>query len=65
MISISLTRLRIRSVLYLPLFAIYTVRSLRQVKKAPGFRTGAILPDRSWTFRTMTAWDERESMRRL
>ncbi|WP_353072905.1 DUF3291 domain-containing protein [Tunturiibacter gelidoferens] len=63
MIFISLTRLRIRSILYLPVFAIYTVRSLRQVKKAPGFHTGALLPDRSWTFWTMTAWDERESMR--
>jgi hypothetical protein len=63
MIFISLTRLRIRSILYLPMFAIYTVRSLRQVKKAPGFHTGPLLPDRSWTFWTITAWDERESMR--
>ena len=64
MTFVSLTRLRIRSIRYLPFFAIYTVRSLRQVKKAPGFRAGALLPDRSWTFWTMTAWDERDSMRR-
>jgi len=61
---ISLTRLRIRSIRYLPLFAIYAVRSRRQVQKAPGFLTGALLPDRSWTFWTMTAWDGPESMRR-
>jgi hypothetical protein len=61
---VSLTRLRIRSIRYLPFFAIQTLQALRQVKKAPGFLTGALLPDRSWTFWTMTAWDERESMRR-
>jgi hypothetical protein len=61
---VSLTRLRIRSIRYLPFFVIATLRALRQVKKAPGFLTGALLPDRSWTFWTMTAWDERESMRR-
>ncbi|MDP9172017.1 MAG: DUF3291 domain-containing protein [Acidobacteriota bacterium] len=64
MTFVSLTRLRIRAIRYLPLFAIYTLRSLRQVRKAAGFRTGALLPDRSRTFWTMTAWDERESMRR-
>lgn len=64
MAFVSLTRLRIRSIRYLPLFAIHTLRSLRQVKKAPGFQTGALLPDRGRTFWTMTAWDERDSMRR-
>jgi hypothetical protein len=64
MAFVSRTRLRIRSIRYLPLFAIHTLRSLRQVKKAPGFQTGALLPDRGRTFWTMTAWDERDSMRR-
>lgn len=64
MIFVSLTRLRLRSVRYLPLFTIYTLRSLRQVKKAPGFQSGALLPDRSWTFWTLTAWEDAESMRR-
>jgi hypothetical protein len=64
MTFVSLTRLRVRSIRYLPLFAIYALRSLRQVKKSPGFQTGALLPDRSWTFWTLTAWDQRESMRR-
>jgi hypothetical protein len=64
MTFVSLTRLRIRTIRYLPLFALHTLRSLRQVKKAPGLQTGALLLDRNWTFWTMTAWDERENMRR-
>ena len=62
---VSLTRLRIRSIRYLPFFAIHTFRSLRQVRKAHGFQTGALLNDRSWTFWTMTVWDGQESMRRF
>lgn len=65
MTFVSLTRLRIRSIRYLPLLAIYTLRSIRQVKQAPGFQAGALLPDRHWAFWTMTAWDERDSMRRF
>lgn len=64
MIFVSLTRLRIRSMRFLPLFAFHTLRSLRQVKKAPGFQAGQLLPDRNWTFWTMTSWNERDSMRR-
>jgi heme-degrading monooxygenase HmoA len=63
MIFLSLTRLRIRSVLYMPLFAVYTTRALGQVKRAPGFLSGKLLPDREWTFWTMTAWRDMESMR--
>ena len=61
---ISLTRLRIRSIRFLPLFVLYTVRSLRQVKASPGFQEGALLPDRGWTFWTLTAWTTQEDMRR-
>lgn len=63
MIFISLTRLRIRSVRFVPLFAFHTLRSLSQVRKARGFQSGALLADRSWTFWTMTAWDSQDSMR--
>jgi hypothetical protein len=65
MTFVSLTRLRIRSIRFLPRFARHTLRSLRQVKKAAGFQTGALLIDRSWTFWTMTAWDTQESMRQF
>ena len=65
MTFVSLTRLRIRSVRYLPMFVVHTLRSLRQVKRAPGFRSGALLPDRSWTFWTLTLWDSQEAMRQF
>jgi hypothetical protein len=62
---VSLTRLRIRSVRFIPLFALHTWRSLRQIKKARGFQAGALLADRNWTFWTITAWDSEESMRQF
>jgi hypothetical protein len=65
MIFVSLTRLRVRSFRFVPRFVLYTFRSVRQVKKAPGFQQGALLADRSWTFWTMTAWDTQESMRQF
>jgi hypothetical protein len=65
MIFVSLTRLRIRSFRFVPLFLVDAFRSRRQVKKAPGFQQGALLADRSWTFWTMTAWDNQESMRQF
>ncbi len=60
---VSLTRLRIRSIRFLPFFAVHTLRSLRQVKKAAGYQQGALLADRRWTFWTLTAWDSEASMR--
>jgi hypothetical protein len=62
MIFVSLTRLRIRSVRFLPLFLLYAIRSNKQVSKALGFQTGKLLNDRNWTFWTMTASDSQESM---
>lgn len=62
---ISLTRLRTRSIRFLPLFLLHAFRSRNQVRRAPGFQTGALLPDKDWTFWTMTAWDSQESMRQF
>jgi hypothetical protein len=61
---ISITRLRLRSIRFLLPFVHYTQRALRQVKAASGFQGGRVLADRSWTFWTMTLWDNAESMRR-
>ena len=61
---ISITRLRIRSVRFLPAFAMDFLRTRRQVGSASGFKGGAVLADRRWTFWTSTAWDNQESMRR-
>ncbi|KQP40602.1 hypothetical protein ASF49_20540 [Methylobacterium sp. Leaf104] len=60
---ISVTRLRIRALRFLPGFALHAVRTRNQVRAAPGFIGGALLPDRSWTFWTMTAWTDEASMR--
>ena len=61
---VSLTRLRIRSVRFMPWFALDAWRSLRQVRAAEGFQDGALLPDRDRTFWTMTAWESESVMRR-
>jgi hypothetical protein len=63
MIFVSLTRLRVRSVWFLPGFFLYAFRAERQVKRAAGFLRGALLPDRDRTFWTMTAWDSEANMR--
>jgi hypothetical protein len=62
---ISLTRLRIRSIRFMPFFLLHAIRSQNQVKRAPGFLAGALLPDEHRTFWTMTAWDSEESMRQF
>ena len=64
MAFISITRLRVRSLRFMPGFALLTTQALSQVKSASGFQDGGLLPDRSFTFWTMTAWDSEESMRR-
>ena len=62
---IGVTRLKVRSIRFLPSFALHAFRARRQVRKAPGFQGGSLLADRNWTFWTMTAWDSQESMRRF
>jgi hypothetical protein len=63
MYHVSLTRLRLRSIRYVPLFAIAAVRTNAQIRKAAGFVDGALLNDRDWTFWTLTLWDTSQSMR--
>lgn len=63
MIFVSLTRLRVRSLRFIPAFAVHAVRSRRQVQRAQGFLAGSLLPDRHWAFWTLTAWESHESMR--
>lgn len=60
---VSVTRLRLRSIRFLPRFAVDFVRTRRQVSTAPGFLSGSLLADRSWTFWTMTAWQSQDAMR--
>jgi hypothetical protein len=60
---VSVTRLRLRSIRHLPAFTLHNIRTLAQVKAAPGFRGGSLLADRALAFWTLTAWDSRDAMR--
>ena len=60
---VSVTRLRLRSIRFLPAFVRHNRRTLAQVKAAPGFRGGSLLADRALAFWTLTAWDSPEAMR--
>lgn len=64
MTFISVTRLRLRAIRFLPGFAMHAIRTRNQVRQATGFEAGALLPDHDWTFWTMTAWTDEASMRR-
>lgn len=64
MTFVSITRLRIRSVRFMPRFMLDAMRTTRQVKRAEGFLGGALLPDRKLTFWTMTLWRDQAAMRR-
>jgi hypothetical protein len=59
----SVTRLRVRSVTYLPLFVWKTFLSQRQAVRAPGFLGGGLLLDAHRTFWTLTAWESERAMR--
>ncbi len=63
MIFVSVTRLRLRSMWFLPHFALHALGSLRQCKQADGFLHGSVLPDRKLTFWTMTLWRDDAAMR--
>jgi hypothetical protein len=62
MLFISVTRLRIRAIRFLPVFALHARRTRNQVCSASGFQGGSILVDKGRTFWTMTAWDSQGSM---
>jgi hypothetical protein len=60
---VSVTRLRLRSLRFLPGFAVHATRSNAQVRRASGFVAGSLLPDRRLAFWTLTVWDAEASMR--
>lgn len=45
------------------MFALHAQRTQAQVKRAPGFLRGGLLPDREWTFWTVTVWESQAAMR--
>ena len=63
MLFTSVTRLKLRSVRFLPFFAFHALRTTAEVRRASGFRGGSLLPDRQLAFWTMTEWDSQDAMR--
>lgn len=63
MTFISVTRLRLRSRLYLPPFLLNVFLSTWQAMNAEGFKGGKLLADANQTYWTMTAWEEQAAMK--
>jgi hypothetical protein len=60
---VSVTRLRIRSLRFLPSFAWMAYLSQRQIMRADGFSGGRLCPDAHYTFWTITVWDNERAMK--
>ena len=60
---VSVTRLRVRSWIYLPAFLIRSLRIGQQAKKAPGNLGAKIFNDRHRTFWTCTSWESEAAMK--
>lgn len=63
MAFVSITRLRVRSWRFLPMFALYALRSARQAVKAEGNLATRLLRDKRNTFWTSTLWTTDTAMR--
>jgi hypothetical protein len=63
MTFISITRLRVRSWRFLPLFFLQAIRAARQAKKASGNRSVSLLREAHHVFWTRTRWDSEASMK--
>jgi hypothetical protein len=62
MALISVTRLRVRSFIYLPQFFWGTFKSIRQVERSSGFLGGRLLVNGKNVFWTMTVWKDQAAM---
>lgn len=60
---VSITRLRVRSWIFLPAFFLRALRIGGQAKSAPGNLAVKILNDRRHTFWTCTSWESEDAMR--
>lgn len=63
MALVSVTRLRLRKLRFLPGFAWLAVRSSVQAKRAEGNLQTLTIKDRGLTFWTITVWRDQEAMR--
>jgi hypothetical protein len=60
---VSITRLRVRSIRYLPQFLWTTNLAMRQVVRSAGFRRGRLLADAHRTYWTVTIWENEKEMK--
>lgn len=60
---LSLTRLRLRSVIYYPPFLWHTMASIRQLKRSDGFINGLLAQEDLRTYWTMSIWRDELTMR--
>ena len=60
---IAVTRLRLRSMRFLPQFAWLAFFSNKQVRRAPGHLRSQVLNDARHTFWTLSAWENEATMR--
>src|SRR5258707_4603321 len=65
MALVSITRLRLRSWRFLPMFAWYVLRSARQAARAEGNLAAKLLRERRNTFWTSTIWTGEAAMKRF
>ncbi len=63
MVFISVTRLRIRSIFYLPQFIWQTLKTGRQAERANGFLGGRLVREAGNIFWTLTMWTDEAAMR--
>lgn len=61
----SVTRLRVRSVRFLPAFIWHNFKTKQQVVRAGGFFGGRLLVDSRWTFWTLTVWEDEKVMKKF
>jgi Antibiotic biosynthesis monooxygenase len=62
MIFVSVTRLRVRSLLYLPQFLWRAFQSISQSERSPGFLGGKLLREARNAFWTITSWNDAAAM---
>jgi hypothetical protein len=63
MYFVSITRLRLRSWRFLPLFMVQAIRTNMQAKQAAGNLFVSVLPDAKHTYWTRTLWTNEAAMR--
>ncbi len=65
MYFVSVTRLRIRHLRFLPIFSWHNWFTIRQTARTPGFIGGKLLAENRNTYWTMTLWEKPAAMRLL